>query len=204
SALVFATLFAIDLVRETEGPYAGILAYLIVPAVFIVGLLLIPAGILLERRRARRAGASGAHAASDAQAAFPVIDFNRSRTRALFLTFAALTAANVIILSTATSKGVEVLESTRFCGATCHTVMEPEYTSYRRSPHAHVKCVACHVGPGGGAFMRAKLNGTSQVLAVAFDRYPRPIPVPVQTLRAAGETCGQCHSPEGDAGARPQ
>ena len=35
-------------------PYVGIFAYLIGPAVMILGLLLIPAGMLLERRRRRK------------------------------------------------------------------------------------------------------------------------------------------------------
>src|SRR6516164_8203437 len=37
-------------------PYVGILLFLILPAVFILGLLLIPIGILLRRRKLRQAG----------------------------------------------------------------------------------------------------------------------------------------------------
>ncbi len=201
SAVVFATLFSIDLLGKSEGPYMGILGYLIVPAVFVFGLILIPAGIFLEKRQARKAAARGAPAAG-ARAGFPVIDLNHDRTRNLVLAFVALTAINVVLLSTATYEGVEVLESTRFCGTTCHTVMEPEYTAYRRSPHARVKCVACHVGPGGGWFVRSKLSGVRQFLAVTFGSYPRPIPVPVRNLRPTRDTCGQCHSPERFSGDR--
>src|ERR1035437_4848431 len=35
-------------------PYVGIFAYLIGPAIMILGLLLIPAGMLFERRRRRK------------------------------------------------------------------------------------------------------------------------------------------------------
>src|SRR5207245_10619384 len=37
-------------------PYAGILFFLVLPAVFVVGLLLIPLGIVRQRRRLRRRG----------------------------------------------------------------------------------------------------------------------------------------------------
>jgi hypothetical protein len=106
-----------------------------------------------------------------------------------------LTIVNVVILGTASYKGVEVMDSTAFCGATCHSVMTPEYTAYRRSPHARVKCVACHIGPGADWFVKSKLSGAWQVVATAFDLYPRPIPTPIHNLRPARETCEQCHWP---------
>jgi hypothetical protein len=84
----------------------------------------------------------------------------------------------------------------QFCGQTCHQVMTPEYTAYQRSPHARVACVQCHIGPGAPWFVRSKLSGTYQVLAVAFNLYPRPIPTPVRNLRPARETCEECHWPE--------
>jgi hypothetical protein len=88
------------------------------------------------------------------------------------------------------------MESTQFCGQTCHKVMDPEYTAYQRSPHARVACVECHIGPGAPWFVRSKLSGSYQVLAVTFDLYPRPIPTPIHNLRPARETCEQCHWPE--------
>ena len=73
--------------------------------------------------------------------------------------------------------------------------MEPEYTAYQRSPHARVKCVECHIGPGADWFVKSKLSGVWQVFAVAFDLYPRPIPTPLHDLRPAQDTCEQCHWP---------
>jgi NapC/NirT cytochrome c family, N-terminal region len=197
SVVVFLTLFAIDIVGQVDSPYMGILAYLVVPAFFALGLLIIPLGIALERRAARWADGAGG-----APPAFPVIDLNHARTRTMALVFFAFTSANVVLLATATYKGVEVMEGTAFCGRTCHTVMQPEYTAYQRSPHANVKCVSCHIGPGGSWFVRSKLTGTWQVLAVAFNLYPRPIPAPVPHLRAARETCEECHSPSRFTGDR--
>jgi hypothetical protein len=107
-----------------------------------------------------------------------------------------------VILSLATYKGVEVMDSTQFCGATCHSVMAPEYTTYQRSPHSRVACVSCHIGPGAGWFVKSKLSGSWQLISVAFDLYPRPIPTPVQNLRPARETCEQCHWPNKFVGDR--
>ena len=98
-------------------------------------------------------------------------------------------------LAAATYEGIEVMDSTEFCGTTCHTVMDPEYTAYSRSPHSRVKCVECHIGPGAGWFVKSKLSGSWQLVSVALDLYPRPIPTPVHNLRPARETCEQCHWP---------
>jgi hypothetical protein len=59
-----------------------------------------------------------------------------------------------------------------------------------------VACVDCHIGPGAGWFVRSKLAGVGQVFAVNFRTFERPIPVPVENLRPARETCEQCHWPE--------
>jgi hypothetical protein len=90
----------------------------------------------------------------------------------------------------------QATESVAFCGATCHTPMQPEYTTYQDSPHARVRCVECHVGPGAGSYVKAKLNGLPQLYGVVFNAYPRPIPAPIDTLRPARETCEHCHWPE--------
>jgi hypothetical protein len=190
SALVFGTLFILDLMGMSGTPYLGILSYLVVPATFLFGLILIPIGVWRERRRTRRLAAEGRPIPG-----FPVIDMNRDRTRRMVAVFLALTVINIIILATATYKGVEVMDSTPFCGRTCHTVMQPEFTAHGRSPHSRVACVACHIGPGGSWFVKSKLSGSWQVVSVAFNLYPRPIPTPVENLRPARETCEQCHWP---------
>jgi hypothetical protein len=75
-------------------------------------------------------------------------------------------------------------------------VMQPEYTAYRNSPHARVGCVQCHIGPGAKWFVRAKLSGAYQVYATLFDKYPRPIPTPIDNLRPSRDTCETCHWPQ--------
>jgi hypothetical protein len=103
---------------------------------------------------------------------------------------------NIVIASQVSYGAVNYMDSVTFCGQTCHTVMQPEYTAYQNSPHSKVECVKCHIGPGAGWFVRSKLSGVGQVIAVTFNTYPRPIPTPVHNLRPARETCEQCHWPQ--------
>src|SRR5579862_942277 len=169
-------------------PYVGILIFLILPGIFAFGLLLIPIGIWLRRRALRGAGTL--------PAAYPAIDLRIPMVRRAFEWVAFATVLNVLIIGTASYRGVEYMDSTSFCGTTCHTVMSPEYTAYQNSPHSRVACVECHIGPGAGWFVRSKLSGLRQVFAVTFHTYSRPIPSPVKYLRPARETCEQCHWPQ--------
>jgi hypothetical protein len=78
--------------------------------------------------------------------------------------------------------------------------MNPEFVTYQRGAHARVACVECHVGSGAEHFIRAKINGTHQLIAYIFDNYNRPIDTPVKNLRPAQDTCEKCHWPEKFAG----
>ncbi len=169
-------------------PYAGILFYLILPAVFILGLLLMPAGALLRRYRLRKQGLL--------PTIYPRVDFTHPLLRRATALISVATFLNIVIFTTASYKGVQYMDSVRFCGTTCHTVMQPEYTAYLHSPHSRVACVQCHIGPGASWFVRSKLSGVKQVFAVLFDTYPRPIPSPIGDLRPARATCEQCHWPQ--------
>jgi hypothetical protein len=199
SAFLFMLLLLMHLVGEQEGgPYAGILTFLILPAVFVLGLVLIPIGLYHDRRRRRKAVERG----ETEGPRFAVLDFNKRSTRKAVLVFVVATGVNALILGIGTYKGVEVMESTAFCGTACHTVMEPEHTTYQRSPHARVKCVECHIGAGADWFVKSKLSGSWQVVSVAFNLYPRPIETPVHSLRPARETCEECHWPQKFVGDR--
>ena len=169
-------------------PYIGLLVFLILPAVFVLGLLLIPIGIWFRRRSLRAIG--------QLPAAFPAVDLHLPVVRRTLEWVAFATFANLLIIGTASYRGVEYMDSTNFCGTTCHTVMAPEYSAYQNSPHSRVACVDCHIGPGAGWFVRSKVSGLRQVFAVTFHTYSRPIPSPVKYLRPARETCEQCHWPQ--------
>ncbi|MGC4000238.1 MAG: NapC/NirT family cytochrome c [Anaeromyxobacter sp.] len=198
SAVLILTLFLLSLLGFDGGPYLGILAYLVLPGVFVFGLLLIPLGLWRQRRLEARARASGQPVISGA---LPVIDFNRPRVRNTALIVAGLTVVNLVVISIATVEGVHLMETPQFCGS-CHSVMAPEFAAYQRSPHARVSCVECHIGPGAPWFVKSKLSGAWQVVSVNLDLYPRPIPTPVHNLRPARDTCEQCHWPERFVGDR--
>jgi hypothetical protein len=169
-------------------PYIGILVFLLLPGIFVFGLLLMPFGIWLRRRNLRGSG--------KLPGIYPAIDLQLPVVRHTFEWVALATVLNLLILGTASYHGVQYMDSTSFCGTTCHRPMDPEYTAYQNSPHAHVECVACHIGPGAPWFVRSKLSGLRQVVAVTFHTYSRPIPSPVKYLRPARETCEQCHWPQ--------
>ena len=169
-------------------PYVGILIFLILPGLFVFGLLLIPLGILLRRKKLRGAG--------ELPMAYPEIDLRVPVVRSALLFIGIATVLNILIFTFASYQGVAYMDTTTFCGQTCHTVMQPEFSAYQNSPHARVNCVECHIGPGAGWFVKSKLSGVRQVFAVTFKTYSRPIPSPVKYLRTARETCEQCHWPQ--------
>ena len=169
-------------------PYSGILFILVLPFFFLLGLVLIPIGIFFERRRLRREGTLPTE--------YPKVDLADANLRRAAILIAGLTVANALILSLSAYVGVEYMDSARFCGLTCHTVMAPEYTAYLDSPHSRIACASCHIGPGAPWVVKAKLDGVRQVIAVTFGTYSRPIPSPVHTLRPARATCEQCHWPQ--------
>jgi NapC/NirT cytochrome c family, N-terminal region len=188
-----ATIFWLFLLPTTLGggvhnPYNGILAFLLLPAVFFLGLLLIPLGIHRLNKREHRHGVY--------PASFPPLNFKNLEFRRLITFLGVTTAANIIIASQLTYGAVSYMETVSFCGQTCHTVMKPEFTAYQNSPHSRVDCVQCHIGPGESWFVRSKLSGIRQVFAVSFHTYDTPIPTPVTNLRPARETCEACHWPQ--------
>jgi NapC/NirT cytochrome c family protein len=166
---------------EMNHPYAGILANLVLPVLFFGGLALIPFGIWRYHRKRRRAGEAG-----------PIAPRGGDLRRLLI--FVGLTTfVNLVIGSQFLYSAVGYMDSDAFCGKTCHTVMQPEYTAYSNSPHARVACVECHIGPGAPWFVKAKISGVRQLFAVTFHTYHRPIASPVEALRPARDTCEHCH-----------
>jgi len=186
-ALFFLIFFLLEIFGLHTNPYMGIVVFLILPGLFVFGLLLIPFGIWRERR-AERAGKP--------VRVWPRIDFNIPRHRRVAFFIAAATFVNVLIVSLAAYTGVHYMDSNEFCGQVCHTVMEPEFTAFQDGSHSRVGCAQCHIGAGAPWFVKAKISGLRQVLAVNLNTYSRPIPSPVRNLRPAAQTCEQCHWPE--------
>ena len=191
SAVSIIIFMIADLITGLKNPYTAILSYAILPGLFVLGLLAIPIGIWLRRRRLISSGA-----ALEDLDRYPRLNFNDPHLRHLAAIVLGLTAINVVIFGTSSYLAIEYMESVPFCGAVCHTVMKPEYTAYQGSPHSRVKCVECHIGPGAPWFVRSKIDGLRQVWKTALGTYPRPIETPIEDLRPARETCEQCHWPK--------
>jgi nitrate/TMAO reductase-like tetraheme cytochrome c subunit len=188
-------LIYIDVRNAHSSPYMGILAWIVAPAILCFGLLVFIVGMIVERRRRR-----GMQPEEYAQ--YPKLDFNVAHTRkVVILTFiGAVVFLTVSVLGS--YQAFHYTESDEFCGTVCHSVMHPEYTAYRNSPHARVGCVGCHVGSGAGWYVQSKLSGSYQLYSVLFKKYSRPIQSPVENLRPAQGTCEQCHWPEKFFGAQ--
>jgi hypothetical protein len=184
AGVLWIFLLPILLRGEADNPYLGIPAFLLLPAVFLLGLALIPAGMALRRGRIRRRGGM--------PETLPPLSMASAEFRRLAGFIGATTVANILIAGVWGYSAVSYMDSVSFCGTTCH-VMQPEFTAYGISPHAGVGCIACHVGSGATSFVRSKIAGTRQLVALAFDNYSRPIPAPVENMRPAREICERCH-----------
>jgi hypothetical protein len=167
------------------GPYQGLVTFLVFPSLFVGGLILIPLGFAIYRSQLKER-----------------MEDVLKRPLGILRILGILTLLNVLIVGVAGYEGYHYMDSVEFCGQLCHEVMNPQYQTYRVSPHARVACVQCHIGPGASWFVKSKLSGVRQVFAVLGDTFPRPIPTPVANLRPARETCEQCHWPDKFVGDR--
>jgi nitrate/TMAO reductase-like tetraheme cytochrome c subunit len=178
----------LDSFSRVSSPYVGILAYMVAPAIMTVGLVMIPIGMIVERRRRLRAVGVPHHV--------PRLDLNNPAQRSTMAFVLSFIVIFVLMSAVGSYKAYEFTDSVQFCGQLCHSVMSPEYTAYKASPHARVGCVDCHVGSGASWYVKSKLSGARQVYYTAMGTFPRPIPTPVHNLRPAADTCEQCHWPK--------
>ncbi len=169
-----------------SNPYIGIVVFLVIPVIFIFGLILIALGMFLARRRILRAE----------QDLFTAGD-RRAYIRKLAIFFAVTTAANIVIGTQGTYRAVEHMETPQFCGQSCH-VMKPEFVSHQNSPHARVDCVDCHIAPGATGWLESKKGGTRQMIDTIFNRVHYPIESAMESNRLvpARVTCERCHWPQ--------
>jgi hypothetical protein len=193
SAMVLIGFWVVALLGKggSDNPYLGLVIDVCLPAVFVLGLLLIPVGMYFRQARLKKSG--------EIPSIFPKIDLKDPAFRHGIDFVVIATALNFVIVGTATYRGVSYMDQPSFCGQTCH-VMGPEWAAYHVSTHSGVACTECHIAPGVGGFVHAKVNGTKQLLMVMTNRYPRPI-MAGGKLPSAQVTCMKCHdarSFEGD------
>ena len=178
-----AAVFLAFVFQRFDNPYIGIIIFLIIPAFFTLGLILMPLGVVLAARRA------GGY--SQLMAHLPPSGPQLGR---LGWAIAFATLANAAILTAAAYHGAAVMDSTQFCGETCHSVMNPQYVRYQQSQHGRVACVDCHIGSGAASFVEYKLAGVRQLIRLTTNTYHRPIPPAMDRMRPATAICEQCHS----------
>jgi hypothetical protein len=175
--LGLATGYVLNAIGSWSGPYLGLIVLGLL-GLFVVGLVLIPVGLVVFRRSLRDRLAS-----------------TRMRTSHVVYWLGALTLVNFVVIGLAGSRGASHMASVQFCGTACHQVMQPEYDTYFDSPHAGIACVECHVGPGATWYLKSKLTGARQAWMTLAGTWRAPIPTPVHDMRSTTETCGHCHSP---------
>ncbi len=114
----------------------------------------------------------------------------RSR-RGLFL-LVVLVAGLGSAITVGSVAAIQWTETAAFCGQ-CHT-MGPELKAYQQSPHRNVACVECHTEPGVAGWIKAKVNGTRQLVQILTGTFPKPIPAPDHSLLPpTSTTCLKCH-----------
>lgn len=164
-----------------ENPYKGVVIYLLLPFCLIGGLALAGLGVLLGRRRIREGVKTS------------ITDRRTALQR--FVAFLVITiGTNLVVGTQLTYRAVEYMDTPQFCGATCHA-MRPEYVGHQDSAHASVACAECHIAPGAGGWINAKMNGTRELWSTLTNDYRRPVPSALESghLIPSKETCERCH-----------
>lgn len=166
---------------HVDNPYVGIVFFLVLPAIFFIGLALIPIGVYLAKRRIREGLEDG------------VFDRKVVLSRLAWF-FGVTTLLNVLIGTQFTYRAVKHMETSQFCGQTCHG-MSPEFAAHKDSPHSRLECIECHVAPGATGWFASKTAGMRQLFETVSDSFPKPIPSALESNRLvpASETCENCH-----------
>ena len=183
----FAFLVWMDFTQGDKNPYLGIFTYIVAPGFLIGGLVIAFVGAWMQRRWSIKYAAT----VPDRWR----LDFSNPRQRRSLILLGSGAVGFLVLSAFGSYETYNYSESTQFCGQVCHQAMNPEFVAYQRGAHARVSCVECHVGSGTKWFIKAKINGTHQLIAYTFDSYKRPIATPIKNLRPAQDTCEKCHWP---------
>jgi nitrate/TMAO reductase-like tetraheme cytochrome c subunit len=120
---------------------------------------------------------------------FPTLRTTRGRIIVLILVAGFGSALTVVSVA-----AVSWTETADFCGR-CHT-MDPELKAHAMSPHRELACAECHVEPGVAGWVKAKVNGTRQLIGILTGTFQTPIPPPDHgDLPPTSATCVRCHDP---------
>lgn len=115
------------------------------------------------------------------------------RSRRGLVALLLIISASGVALTFGVSAAVGWTETADFCGR-CHQ-MGPELAAYAAGPHRDLACAECHVEPGIGGWIKAKVVGTKQLFQVITGLYPKPVPPPDHSnLPPVSVSCLRCHS----------
>ena len=92
AALLIAIFITIHMFGGHQSAYTGILAFAILPAIFVTGLLIIPVGMWFRRRKLQ-----AAHVSEAELDAYPRLDFNDPHLRRVVMVFIGLTFLNAVL-----------------------------------------------------------------------------------------------------------
>lgn len=183
---VLVVAMLIDIFGLIDHPMFGFLFYMQLGPLFIFSLLLVFIGVFVVN------GKDGVLRFEKLKESFKSPDkFAQFRKTIMLVT--ALVCVNIFVVTIVSYKGYAHNNTVGFCGITCHAVMEPEYVTFKNSPHANITCVQCHVGYGTEWMVKSKIAGARKVLKKATNTYHKPLKTPVLSLRAAEGTCMNCH-----------
>ncbi len=181
-------LIVISFIFKVGGSYTGLFTYIVLPIFLVIGLALVPIGMIRKAKKMRKME-------EGAPDKWLRIDMSNYTHWNALIFFTIGTFIFVFLTGIGSYEAFHYTESNEFCGTLCHKVMKPEYVAYQGSSHSRVNCVECHVGEGTDWYVKSKLSGLYQVYSVIFKKYPKPIPTPIHNLRPAQETCEKCHWP---------
>jgi len=194
--LVFAVLTAYHTVGggALVEPYGDLVIFFVPPMFVIVGVVIVLIGMYFQWIRWRM------HKPLSF-ARYPKWDLNLAAERNALLGVAIGAAILSVPALYGGQQAYVYTDAVSFCGASCHS-MTPEFMTHQRSPHAHVACSQCHVGPGNTGYMESKMRGMIELVETVQNDYPRPIPARGAALRPVRGNCERCHWPGNFFGSR--
>ncbi|HBZ20623.1 MAG TPA: cytochrome C, partial [Bacteroidales bacterium] len=110
--VMIIVLFLISTIFEKNNSNLGLFIYIILPGFLLLGLLMIPVGILISRKK-RIASTP------DQKKLLPAIDLNNPRHRKAFIGFTIATLIILLLSTYGSFEAYHLTESVEFCGTLC-------------------------------------------------------------------------------------
>jgi Ni/Fe-hydrogenase b-type cytochrome subunit len=170
-----------------EQPYGDLVIFFVPPMFALAGIAVVLVGMWVQWLRWRWNKPLQF-------ARYPKWDLNLPAERKALLVVAIAAVILCLPAIYGTAQAYLYTDAVSFCGQVCHS-MTPEFTTYKFSPHANVPCAECHVGAGAQGYVVSKVRGMVELAETIQDDFPRPIPVPVVSLRPIRANCERCHWP---------